>query len=234
MNSSARQDLGDAEIADVEIIAHRGANREAPENTLPAFQRALDIGVHGIELDVHLTRDGVPIVHHDAKLLDGGIIEELDLQDIVRRANAPTLEEVLRLVDGHCQVYVELKAEYALTPCVDLLRERNAWCALHSFDHRLALAARVLAPKLRTGILVVSRLVDPAHAFHSAHATDLWQHADHLDRGIIAEAHSEGVRVIAWTVNDLTRARALKTIGVDGICTDNPRELLQGLHGAAQ
>jgi glycerophosphoryl diester phosphodiesterase len=230
MNRAPRQ-AGDGEIAEVEIIAHRGANREAPENTIPAFQRALEIGVHGIELDVRITRDGVPIVHHDATLPGGGSIEELDLAEIARRANAPSLEEVLQLIDGQCHVYVEIKAEYALIPSVELLKVRSDWCSLHSFDHRIALGARVLAPNVKTGILLVSRLVDPAHAFHAARATDVWQHADYLDRGVIAEAHNEGARVIAWTVNDIARAGELKAIGVDGICTDDPRELLQGLHG---
>lgn len=232
--SSAPRQGGDAEIAQVEIIAHRGANREAPENTIPAFERALEIGTHGIELDVRLTRDGVPVVHHDAALSDGGMIDELDLTDVQRRSRAPTLDETLRLVDGRCRVYVEIKVEHALIPSMELLKARSEWCSVHSFDHRIALGARVLAPTLRTGILLVSRLVDPAHAFHSARATDVWQHADHLDRGIIAEAHSEGARVIAWTVNDLTRARALKAIGVDAICTDTPRELLQGLDDTAR
>jgi glycerophosphoryl diester phosphodiesterase len=215
------------------IIAHRGANREAPENTLPAFDRALDIGVHGIELDVHVTRDGVPIVHHDPKLPEGSAIADLDRAELRRRSEAPTLAEVLHLIDGRCHLYVEIKAEHALAPSVELLRTRTDWCSVHSFDHRLAKVARVLAPSLATGILLVSRLVDPVHAVHSAGASDIWQHADHLDRGLIAEAHREGVRVIAWTVNDIAQARALRGIGVDGICTDDPRALLAGLGDTA-
>jgi glycerophosphoryl diester phosphodiesterase len=210
----------------VEIIAHRGANREAPENTIPAFERALEIGVHGIELDVHVTRDNVPIVHHDPVLPDGGRIDRLESGDLGRRSDAPTLAQVLDLVDGRCHVHVEIKAAHALVPTVELLKERTAWCSLHSFDHTLALQARVLCKELRTGILMVGKLVDLLHALESAKATDVWQQADYVDRAIIAEAHSAGVRVITWTVNDVAKARELVALGVDGICTDTPREML--------
>jgi glycerophosphoryl diester phosphodiesterase len=220
-------------IVTFQIIAHRGANREAPENTIPAFKRALEIGVHGIELDVHVTRDNVPVVHHDAVLPDGGRIERMDSTDLERRTDAPTLAEVLELVNGRCHVYVEIKATHAMAPSVELLKDRTAWCSLHSFDHRLALMSRVLCPALNTGVLLVSRLVDPRHAFRSANATDVWQHADYIDPDLIGDAHGEGARVIAWTVNDVRRARELQALGVDGICTDAPRELLAGLSGTA-
>jgi glycerophosphoryl diester phosphodiesterase len=209
-----------------EIIAHRGANREAPENTIPAFERALDLGVNGIELDVHVTRDNVPVVHHDAVLPDGGRIDHLDSADLERRTDAPTLAQVLDLVNGRCHLYVELKAADALVPSIDLLRDKTAWCSLHSFDHRLAVQARVLCPNLTTGILLVSRLVDLPHAFHTAKATDIWQHADYIDPGLVGDAHGEQRRVIAWTVNDVAQARTLVAMGVDGICTDTPRDIL--------
>jgi len=217
----------------VEIIAHRGANREAPENTIPAFERALDIGVHGIELDVHVTRDSVPIVHHDPVLPDGGRIDRMASVDLERRTDAPTLSQVLELVHGRCHLYVEIKAPAAVIPSVELLNGMTEWCSVHSFDHRIALVSRSLLPDMTTGILLVSRLVDPAYALHAAKSTDLWQHADYIDSDLIAEAHSEGARVIAWTVNEVSRARELKAIGVDGICTDSPRELLLGLSESA-
>lgn len=217
----------------LEIIAHRGANREAPENTIPAFERALEMGVHGIELDVHVTRDNVPVVHHDPVLPDGGRIERLQSSDLERRTDAPTLAEVLDLVNGRCRLYVEIKASDALVPTVELLKERTSWCSVHSFDHPVALMARVLCPTLTTGILLVSRLVDLPHAFASARARDVWQNVDYIDGGLVGDAHGERRRVIAWTVNDLSRARELVAMGVDGICTDVPRLMLEGLSDSA-
>jgi glycerophosphoryl diester phosphodiesterase len=231
MNVTVRQ--GSPWKTGVEIIAHRGANREAPENTIPAFERALEIGVHGIELDVHVTRDNVPVVHHDAVLPDGGRIDRMESADLVRRSDAPRLSEVIDLVNGRCRLYVEIKTPPAAVPSVELLNELAGWCSIHSFDHRIALVSRSLLPDMTTGILLVSRLVDLAHALHAAKASDVWQHADYIDSDLIVEAHSEGARVIAWTVNDVSRARELKAIGVDGICTDTPGELLEGLSDSA-
>ena len=228
MERTLRQGAGERSLG-VEIIAHRGANREAPENTIPAFERALEIGVHGIELDVHVTRDNVPIVHHDAVLPDGGRIDRMESADLERRTDAPTLSQVLDLVDGRCHLYVEIKAANALMPSVELLKNRTSWCSLHSFDHRVSQMARVLCPDLSTGILLVCRLVDLPHAFDVAKATDVWLHADYIDGGLIGDAHEERRRLIAWTVNDVVRARELVAMGVDGVCTDVPRELLAGL-----
>ena len=213
----------------MEIIAHRGANREAPENTIPAFQRALDIGVDGIELDVHVTRDNIPIVHHDAVLPDGGRIDRMESADLERRTDAPRLSDVLEFVNGRCRVYVEIKAAAALMPSVELVKDRTDWCSIHSFDHRVSQMARVICPNLSTGILLVCRLVDLPHAFTAAHASDVWLHADFIDAGLIGDAHGEGRRVIAWTVNDVPLARELVAMRVDGICTDIPGALLAGL-----
>jgi glycerophosphoryl diester phosphodiesterase len=219
----------------VEVIAHRGVNREAPENTLPAFQRALEIGVQGIELDVHLTRDSMPVVHHDAhlpeKLRDGSRmpIASLEMAELRNWSPAPTLDEVLYLVDGRCRLYVEIKAAAAVEPVVERLRERHSWCAVHSFDHRVAAKANSLDPELTTGILLVSYLVDIAGAMRAARARDVWQQADLIDRELVERVHDQGGRVIAWTVNDVARGRALVDTGVDAICSDTPRELLAAL-----
>jgi glycerophosphoryl diester phosphodiesterase len=219
----------------VEIIAHRGANREAPENTLPAFQRALEIGVQGIELDVQLTRDGMPVVHHDphlpGKMRDGSrmAIAAVEMSELRNWSPAPTLDEVLYLVDGRCRLYVEIKAAAAVEPVVGRLKNRRSWCALHSFDHRVAERARSLDAELATGILLVSYLVDIAGAMRAAKARDVWQQADFIDRELVDHVHGQGGRVIAWTVNDASQGLALVETGVDGICSDTPRELLAAL-----
>jgi glycerophosphoryl diester phosphodiesterase len=230
MNRTLRQGGGNGKPS-VEIIAHRGANREAPENTIPAFQRAVEIGVTGIELDVQRTLDGTPVVHHDPFLRDGAAtsIASLTLSQLRERSDAPTLDEVLQFVRGRCTVYVELKAPEALESVIALLNGSGEWTAVHSFDHRLVLKARALAPDIQTGILLVSYLVDVVGAMRAASARDVWQQADLIDQDLIDRTHDAGGRVIAWTVNDLSRARALAAMGVDGLCTDTPRELLAGL-----
>jgi glycerophosphoryl diester phosphodiesterase len=206
------------------IIAHRGANREAPENTLAAFSRALEIGVQGIELDVQMTLDGVPVVRHDPTLPDGRRIAQTDSRDL---EDIPPLVDVLSLVDGRCHVYVEIKAPAAVDRVCALLYGHTEWCSVHSFDHRVALRAAKLASSLGTGILLVSYLVDVESAMMAATARDVWQQADLIDPQLVIRVHRAGGRVIAWTVNEPGRALSLMELGVDGICTDTPREMLR-------
>jgi glycerophosphoryl diester phosphodiesterase len=133
---------------------------------------------------------------------------------------------VLELIDGRCRLYVEIKASAATESVVDRLRSRAAWCAIHSFDHRVAARAAKLAPEVPVGILLVSYLIDIETAMHAAAARDVWQQADYVDQALVDRVHAAGGRVVAWTVNDTARAAELLAIGVDAICTDMPRELL--------
>ncbi|MGI8963878.1 MAG: glycerophosphodiester phosphodiesterase family protein, partial [Thermomicrobiales bacterium] len=94
----------------VRIYAHRGASADFPENTIPAFARAVELGAFGIELDVHLSRDGVPVAIHDESVdrttNGSGLVADLDLADLQRldageRATISTLAEVLDLKEEH-------------------------------------------------------------------------------------------------------------------------------------
>jgi glycerophosphoryl diester phosphodiesterase len=209
-----------------EVIAHRGANLEFPENTLPAFQRALEIGVQGIELDIQFTSDRVPVVHHDPSVADPSsnrrLISSLSLKELRQRSAAPTLDEVLELIDGRCRLYAEIKEPTATESVVKRLGRCRDWCAIHSFDHRVAAHAARIDPTIPVGILLVSYLVDVVAAMRAAAARDVWQQADFVDRALVEAVHGADGRVVAWTVNDTARAHALAALGVDAICTDNP------------
>lgn len=216
-----------------EIIAHRGTPRVHPENSLPGFAHALALGVDGIELDVHLTRDGVPVVHHDPELaagpapLAGRPIVELTLQELGTHELAPgvavpALAEVLALTGRRVTLYVEVKAREAGPAVADLLGGDGERTPVHSFDHRLARGVRLRAPGIPVGVLSVSYLVDTIGAMRAADARDLWQHWSMIDEALVDAVHAAGGRVIAWTVNDPTRAAALTRLGVDGLCSDVP------------
>jgi glycerophosphoryl diester phosphodiesterase len=224
-----------------EIIAHRGTPREHPENSLPGFERALALGVDGIELDVQLTADGVPVIHHDPELhggdLDGRTIAELSHAELRRHRLAPevgvpTLRETLESVAGRSTLYVEVKASAAAGPVAELLAPLGAAAPVHSFDHRVPLAVAGHAPGLRGGILLVSYLVDPVAALRAARSRDLWQHWTMIDAPLIDAVHAAGGRVIAWTVNDPAAAVALACLGVDGICSDVPSLVGAALAGS--
>jgi glycerophosphoryl diester phosphodiesterase len=83
--------------------------------------------------------------------------------------------------------------------------------------------ARAIAPGIQTGILTSSYLLDPVAALRSAGARDYWQSEELVDQSLVDRIHEAGGRVIVWTVNDATTAEALRTVGVDGICSDDLR-----------
>ena len=221
------------------IIAHRGSSRERPENTLPAFLRALDQGADGIELDVHGTRDHAVVVHHDAvpraeapsPALRGRPIADLtlaELRDFRLKGDVgiPTLEEVLRAIGDRAEVFIEIKGRHIERQVVDVVGDHGVRCAIHCFDHRVVKRVRKLAPEMRTGILLASYLIESDAALAAAGAMDLWQQWEFIDEQLVTDVHSVGGRVIAWTVNDRARAMEFVAMKVDGICTDIPGELL--------
>ena len=220
-----------------ERISHRGAHQTHPENSLSAFERAIELGADGIELDVHATSDGIVVVHHDPVVharhqqrpshqaiaeLSAADLEQFPLADGTR---IPTLSETLDAIGRRATVYVEIKApniEALVTRCI---RESETTCAVHSFDHRIVKIVKSTFPAIRTGVLEVSRRIDPVASLAAASADDLWQEVDTIDEDIVAKAHSVGARVVAWTANDAAQWEALYALGVDAICTDRIAEL---------
>ena len=218
-----------------EAIAHRGVRDRYPENSLPAFQAAIDAGADAIELDVHATRDGVIVVHHDAALSAesrsphaGRAIAALDLSELADFEIAPgiaipTLEEVLQALAPSTRIYIEIKAPAIEALVAELLVQSPASrgrCAVHSFDHRIARRFGGLASSVPTGILEVGYPVDPPSLLRAANARDLWQQYEFIDRELITGIHAAGGRVIAWTCNDVAEWEQLREMRVDGICTD--------------
>jgi glycerophosphoryl diester phosphodiesterase len=194
-----------------EIIAHRGASRERPENTLAAFARAADLGADACEFDVHLHPDGVLRVHHDP--VPPGTALSPDV---------PALDDVLTLhVQRGLVAYAELKGAGSAAGTVQALRPFGDRAAVHAFDHRMIAEARRLAPELSRGVLEVSYPVDPLHALHDVGGRDLWRQWPFVDEELVAAARNDGCRVIAWTVNDAALMERLAQIGVHGICTDD-------------
>lgn len=214
-----------------EIIAHRGASRDRPENTIAAFVRAVELGADAIELDVFLTADGVPVVHHDpvpraapSAALAGRSIPSLTFEELsafrVDGEPIPTLEQVVEML-GSLALYCELKGPETAAPAVALLGLRSLRAALHSFDHRQVAEALRLAPLVPRGVLETSYHLDPAWPMASVNARDLWQYAELIDRPLVETVHARGGRVIAWTVDDPAEMRRLAALGVDALCTND-------------
>jgi len=212
------------------VIAHRGASGYEYENSLAAFRRAVMLDADGVELDVHASRDGRLVVHHDPALPGLGPISGLDLAAIreTRLPNGepvPLLAEVLDLV-GDRDVWVEVKAlapawDTALLATLDQGPAPHRY-AVHSFDHRLVARLGQIRPGLRRGVLLSAYLADTVSAMQAVGATTLWQEWHLIDEDLVRTVHAAGLGIVAWTVNELADLRRLAQLGVDGLCGNYP------------
>ncbi|HJP61278.1 MAG TPA: glycerophosphodiester phosphodiesterase, partial [Gemmatimonadaceae bacterium] len=195
---------------------------------------AIELGADAIELDVHGTLDGVLVVHHDADVNAPGELrrrildlsyEELRDYRLAGDIEIPTLPDVLSEIGDSAFLYVEVKAPNLEAIVTRAIRESNARCAVHSFDHRIVKTVQTIFPAIRTGVLEVSRHLDPTSALLTTGAMDLWQEVGFIDEALVTRVHAINARVIAWTANDADQWETLRRIGVDGICTDRIAEI---------
>src|SRR5918994_1128480 len=212
------------------VIAHRGASGYEYENSRAAFRRAVMLDADGVELDVHSTRDGGIVVHHDHEIPGVGPIAQLSLAEArkVRIPNGeylPLLTEILDLV-GNRDVWVEVKSLPAAhdQQLLDILDRGPAPAryAVHSFDHRIVYRLGEARPPLRRGILLSAYLRDPVAEMSAVGATTLWQEWQQVDQDLVNQVHEAGGAVIAWTVNELGDLDRMVRLGVDGLCGNYP------------
>jgi glycerophosphoryl diester phosphodiesterase len=212
------------------VIAHRGASGYEYENSRAAFRRAVMLDADGIELDVHATRDGGIVVHHDPDIPGVGPIAQLSLAEArstrIRNGEPlPLLTEILELV-GQRDVWVEIKSLPAPHDqhLLDVLAGGPApeRYAVHSFDHRIVDRLGEVRPSLRRGILLSAYLKDPVAVMRAVGATTLWQEWQLVDQDLVNQVHDSGGELIAWTVNELGDLDRMVRLGVDGLCGNYP------------
>ena len=213
------------------VIGHRGARGLAPENTLPGFRLAYELGVSAVELDVHFVADCLLIIHDDTleRTTDGrGKIASLDLQTL-RSLDAgggspiPMLEEMLAELPQGVGVNIELKGPNTAVPTAKLLTAFPELDLLvSSFDHRELAHFHHLNHQVRVAPLF------------NRWRRDAWQIVEDLDawsvnlslkivnQTIIEVAQRQGVKILIYTVNDLDVARRVLTQGATGVFTDYP------------
>ena len=207
------------------VIAHRGASAEEKENTLPAFERAIELGADYVEFDVQVGSDGGLVVFHDL-MLDRLTPARGPLrarpQAELRELGIPTLEEVLELTAGRIGVMAELKSPW-LFRRHDMVgrtaRLLPADAVVVSFSRRAILETRRLRPSLRTVQHVgFGTSIRAASGFAWAAGFD---DGRVTPRGI-ARARALGLKALVYTVNEPSRLLTLQAIGVDGMFTDRP------------
>lgn len=236
-------------------IAHRGASGDAPENTMAAFHRAVELGARFIETDLQITRDARIVAIHDPTLdrtTSGKGQVHLRTLDEIRDVDAgawfkdgarsfagervPTLREILDFAKERDVIfYLEIKSgpawgvEHAV---VAALRDRNAAAGvvILSFDPAALDTVRRLDSTIMTGFLCEHPTGDLVERTVRAGARQLAARGDLVTPEVVHKAHHAGLQVVAWTINEVEQMRRLVAIPVDGIITDYPDRLLELLH----
>ena len=234
-------------------IAHRGASALAPENTMAAFERAVELGADAIELDLHLSRDGELVVIHDDTLdrtTDGnGPVHERDLEERKRLdagrwfgedfagQRIPTLMEALDRFAGKVPLALEVKAGSAFFPgieekVVSALRRHSAigQTAVASFDHYALQRLKEIEPTLRTAALLVGRPVSISALAGPVKADGVALEASLVTKTEVEACRAAGLQLVVWVVNEPAQMRHFIELGVDGIITDRPDLLRMALN----
>lgn len=205
----------------MKIIAHRGASLEAPENTLLAFQRAIQLGADFVECDIRLTKDKVPIVIHDEKI-DQALVCELTFEEV----EILSFEELLNLNFGKTGLMIEIKKVAPLSD-VKHICEKIKKCNAppHFYIGSLEVDIVAYLQKLNRdlpliGIAESEKQID---AFLQLQPAVMALHHPLLSPERIAELHTKNVEVWGWTIDN----PGFHVEGLDGIITNNVARFLQ-------
>lgn len=237
------------------IIAHRGASSYEPENTLIAFETAIEMETDIIETDVQQTKDSVLVLMHDLSVnrttFSEGLIKDNDFNwfknlkikhkdHLFKNPSPPSLEEAIKQINGRCKLLIEIKKGNDYYPniekhIIELIKKYNAqsWIStIHSFDKKSLLNVAKLDSNIHLQKLIVFKLPLVSFNFDKHFNKDDFKNWESVNvyykfcsKKLIRKVHALGKTVYVWTVNNPRKARILAKRGVDGIITNNPHIL---------
>ncbi len=237
------------------IIAHRGASAYEPENTLIAFETAIEMGTAIIETDVHQTKDSVLVLMHDISVdrttFEKGLIKDFNFNwfsnlkikqkdHLFKNPSPPSLEDAIKLINGRCKLLIEIKKGNDYYPniekhIIELIKKYNAqsWIrTIHSFDKKTLLNVAKLDSNIQLQKLIVFKLPLVSFNFDKHFSKDDFKNWEGVNvyykfcsKKLIKKVHALGKTVYVWTVNKPRKAKKLAKRGVDGIITNNPNIL---------
>jgi len=235
------------------IIGHRGARREAPENTLGGFQHIKDLGIRGVEFDIRQLQDQELVVIHDDNFLRTAGIDQIVEQSTLAQALSfdhrqnwpnwpnpeptPTLKSVLNLLNNFDHIEVEVKAVRDMAFAQKLVEKLESELqgyekvvTITSFDLQILTALRDINSQFKRGLLVEipvgATAIELAHQYGCGHIGWYDQLAT---EEMIQLSHQAGLNISVWTVNDVERAKELRDLNVHGLITDIPTTMLKEL-----
>lgn len=228
-------------FAEVQITAHRGSSRMAPENTLAAVEAAIEEMADYVELDVQMTKDGVMVLSHDATLKRvAGVNRTIasltweELQDLdvgswfspeFAGERIPRLEEILEFCRGKINLNIEIKNVGKDSPMPEevarMIRERGmeTQCVVTSTSLGYLERIKLLVPEIRTGYILSAAYGD---FYFNEKADFISIRASFVNRQVVERAHEKGMGVHAWTVNAKSEMERMRVMGVDNLITDYP------------
>ncbi len=235
------------------IIAHRGLNLEAPENTLPAFQKAKEAGVDGVELDILPSKEGTLVVTHDENVFKftgvKAAVKKMSLSELkkldfgshfsstFREEKIPTLEEVFDLLGKELLINIEIKGTNIRSDgreetLIQLIRkwkmtERVVVSSFNIFSLKRMMQR---APDIKRGYLFYEK--QDAISRRGGWAKSFAPYSFHISKALVKEdtvqsIHQRGYKCWVWTVNEIAPALALKEQGAEAMITDDPKKLLK-------
>lgn len=235
------------------VSYHRGYCSVAPENTIPAFEAAIEDGCDVIELDVQLTKDDVVVVAHDPSLkrtagIDKRIrdltydeLRQIDVgsffSDAFSRTRVPALEDVLKLCSGKTDLNIEIKQDGTQpkleAETVRLIKQYDFTdhCTVTSLNYESLDKVKTMEPGIKTGYI----LAVGVGSYYDLPAADFFSvEASFITRGMVYEIHARGKTVSAWTINRREDAERLWSLGIDDMITEQPhmvKEVLEESSG---
>ena len=219
-------------------IGHRGAKTYVAENTIASIQKALELGVDAIEIDVHKCASGELVVFHDFtldRMTNGSgevakhTLKQLKLLKINDQYAIPTLDEVFDVIDKKCILNIELKGRNTATgtcQTIETYIKARDWninqFIISSFQHQELATVYKLNNQLHLGVLTKASVVDAIDFAETINAFAIHPNVALVTKDNVSLAQEKGFKVLTWTVNDQPTIERMKAYGVDGIISDNP------------
>lgn len=223
------------------VIGHRGAMGHETENTLASVQKALDLGVDMIEIDVFKISSGELVVFHDQtvdRLTNGpGNIEEYNISDLSRLIldgghKIPMLQDVLKLIDNKVVLNIELKGANTadkVNHTIDFYTKSRGWSPenfiISSFNWDELRAMRKLNKNVAIAVLTEDDPLDAIEVGKELNAVAINPYFKNLDADVAKKIKEAGFKIYTWTVNEPEDIVAMKNLGVDGIITNFPERI---------
>jgi len=223
------------------VIGHRGAMGHETENTLASVQKAMDLGVDMIEIDVFKIKTGEVVVFHDQtvdRLTNGpGNIEEYNNSDLGRLIldgghRIPMLQDVLKLIDNKVALNIELKGANTadkVNQAIQFYTEKRGWSAenfiVSSFNWDELRTLRSLNESVAIAVLTEDDPLDALAIATELNAVAINPYFETLDADIVKKINAAGFKIYTWTVNEPEDIAAIKKLGVDGIITNFPERV---------